>query len=256
MKTNDNINKNACLSPNIKHSNLKSSYKNNIDNSLKKSSKLTILEDNVYISKLDVYNMMNQNKLENISKDYIDKMFDELDINKSNKIRKSVMLNYISNNKYLDKTSIKDNIEHQFLSESEIIINKLLDLKQLLLNLSELKAVENVEYIINTITNVNLDQYNISDKYSDNNNTKNNSEIDALKLYSKVELNNQINLDIKKVTVNYKSTNSRVNQFTSSRSNKNISFVQDINSKTNTSNLDASNVSIKYDEKKKTNKTR
>jgi hypothetical protein len=181
--------------------------------SLRFKAKVLRLDDDPEISKNDVLNLIKENQISDLSSSDIDELFNAIDIDKAGKIRKSVLLLHISNNKELARTSIKDDIEFHFLSESEKVLNKLISLKKLCNELNQSDAVKDIDWILDTLTNKELDEYDFNLAQDDN------EEFDALRLYSKADKKNQRDKDIKNVNISLKKN-------TSTKNCNNISSIQ------------------------------
>lgn len=171
--------------------------KNGERHSMKIKTKILKLDEDPEITEEQVMKLFEENA-EEITKSELKMIFDEL-IKNNGKIRKSALIQYISKNKRLSRTSIKTEIENNFQSESEKMMNKLIKLKKLLYDLNQPEAINDVNWIIDTLAKGDIDDYVFVDN-------RDSEGIEALKIYSQAELKIQRDRDLKTVKVNLKST--------------------------------------------------
>lgn len=148
------------------------------------------LVDDVEITKFEVNKMIERGLLTNEEAKITD-IFEKIDVMKTGKIRRSELLEYVTNHKDLSWTSIKENIKSHFQSESEKIFIKLKKIKDLCVKLKQPEAVRDLEWIIDTLMNADINEPILSEM--------NPEEMEVLKHYSKVEQMVQRNNDLSKV---------------------------------------------------------
>lgn len=168
-------------------------------------AKTYITSDDVEITKVDVMQLIKNNQFHDMNEHQLDDIFESLDEGKNGRIKRSVLLDYICNNKELARTSIKDDIQVYFQSESEKIFSKLRKLKKICMSFHQKEAVEDIDWIIETLTNNELNEPDF--------NEINSEEMEVLKGYSRVEQKVQRDLDIKKVTVGLKGSTKNIGSF-------------------------------------------
>lgn len=168
-------------------------------------AKTYVTSDDVEITKIDVMQLIRNNQFHDINEKQLNDIFERLDEGKNGRIKRSVLLDYICSNNELARTSIKDDIQVYFQSESEKIFSKLRKLKKICINLHQKEAVEDIDWIIETLTNNELNEPDF--------NEINSEEMEVLKGYSRVEQKVQRDLDIKKVTVGLKGSTKNIGSF-------------------------------------------
>lgn len=149
-----------------------------------------LLTDDVEITKFEVNKMIERGLLTS-DEAKISEIFEKIDVMNTGKIRRSELLDYVTNHKDLSRTSIKDNIKIHFQSESEKIFLKLKKLKDLCMKLKQHEAVKDIEWIIESLMNADINEPILNDINSE--------EMEVLKHYSKVEQMVQRNNDLSKV---------------------------------------------------------
>jgi hypothetical protein len=111
------------------------------------------------------------------------------------KVKRSSFFGVISKNKELSRTSLKKKADFYFQSSGEKILEKLKKIKLLCIKMNEEEAVNDIEYIIDTLTNKDLNDLDLSEL---------NSEAkDTLKQYSQAENKVQRSSDLKKIAIGF-----------------------------------------------------
>ena len=177
--------------------------KNNNHNKLISFSKTV---DDEVITKQEVVDLIKEHQLKGNDDETIKAIYNELDKIGLGHVKRSSFFAVISKNKAFAETSLKRKADFFFQSAGEKIIMKLKKIKNLCIGIKEDEAVKDIDWIIETLTNKDLNDFDI--------NELNPEAIDALKQYSQAENKVQRSSDLKKVTVGNKfSSKKTLNQY-------------------------------------------
>ncbi len=140
----------------------------------------------------------------------INTIFKELDKLGTGSVKRTSFFGFISKNKDLVKTSIKKEVDFFYQSAGEKIILKLKNLKLFCLSQNNEDAIEDINWIIETLTNKDINDYDVNELGAD--------AVYTLKQYSKAEDTAQRVSDLKKVTQGYQTSSKKT--LTNSSMNK------------------------------------
>ena len=166
----------------------------NIDNKTEPSKK-SINEEEI-ITKDEMIKLIEEHNLKNKEDAKIKAIFSELEKQLGvGKVKRASFFGVISKNKEFSRTSLKKKADFYFQSSGEKILEKLKKIKLLCIKMNEDEAVDDIEYIINTLTNKDINDLDM--------NELNSEAKDTLKQYSQAENKVQISSDLKKITLGF-----------------------------------------------------
>ena len=166
----------------------------NLDNSIETSRK-SINEEEI-ITKDEMIQLIEEHNLKNKEDAKIKAIFNELEKQLGvGKVKRASFFGVISKNKEFNRTSLKKKADFYFQSSGEKILEKLKKIKLLCIKMNEDEAVDDIEYIINTLTNKDINDLDM--------NELNSEAKDTLKQYSQAENKVQRSSDLKKITLGF-----------------------------------------------------
>lgn len=89
-------------------------------------------------------------------------IFNSLDVNQKGTIKRSSFYGFVAKNEDLSRTSIKNEINTFFQSEGEKIMKKLMKFRRIFSKYNESEALEDLDYIVSSLSNKDIHDYEFS----------------------------------------------------------------------------------------------